>query len=45
MTATATRPIKILLQVTMHHVDDDWNIERFRLLRDYVAGLRTADGR
>jgi hypothetical protein len=44
MTATATRPIKILLQTTTQHVDDDWNIERFGLLRDYIAGLRTAGG-
>jgi hypothetical protein len=28
MTATATRPIKILLQTTIPHNDNDWNIAR-----------------
>jgi len=44
MTATATRPIKILLQTTMPYTEDDWNIRRFSRLRDYIASLRTADG-
>lgn len=45
MTATAVRPIRILLQTTMPYAEDDWNISRFRLLRDYIAGLEDADGR
>lgn len=44
MTATATKPIKILLQTTIPYVEDDWNIGRFSLLRDYIAGLKTEDG-
>ncbi|HTJ25676.1 MAG TPA: hypothetical protein VMA36_05865 [Candidatus Limnocylindria bacterium] len=44
MTATATRPIKILLQTTITYAEDDWNIRRFGLLRDYLAGLRTGEG-
>jgi hypothetical protein len=44
MTATATRPIKILLQTTIPHIENDWNISRFSLLRDYLASLTTADG-
>jgi hypothetical protein len=44
MTATATKPIKILLQTTIPYAQDDWNINRFRLLRDYIAGLRTPEG-
>jgi hypothetical protein len=37
-------PIKILLQTTIPHVEDDWHIGRFRLLRDYLAGLKASDG-
>ncbi len=43
MTAT-TRPIEILLQTTIPYAEDDWHIGRFALLRDYLAGLRDADG-
>jgi hypothetical protein len=35
-------PIRILLQTTIPPVADDWNIGRFSMLRDYLAGL--ADG-
>ena len=44
MTATAARPIKILLQTTIPYAEDDWNIGRFRLLRDYIAGLKDGGG-
>jgi hypothetical protein len=44
MTATAARPIRILLQTTIPYAEDDWHIGRFALLRDHIAGLRNADG-
>lgn len=34
-----TQPIRILLQTTIQTVADDWNIGRFALLRDHLAGL------
>ncbi len=37
-------PIKILLQTTIVPTQDDWHIGRFALLRDYLAGLKAADG-
>ena len=36
--------INILLQTTIAPTDDDWHIGRFSLLRQYLAGLRAADG-
>ena len=44
MPATTTQPIKILLQTTIPHTPDDWNIERFSLLRAELAGLAGPDG-
>ncbi len=44
MSAPAARPIKILLQTTIPYAEDDWNINRFSLLRDAVAELKTTDG-
>lgn len=44
MTATAPRPLRILLQSTIRYAEDDWHIGRFSLLRDHIAGLRVADG-
>ncbi len=35
---------RILLQTTIHHHPDDWAIERFALLRDYLAGLADDQG-
>src|SRR5678815_2966015 len=32
-------PIHILLQTTIPNVEDDWNIDRFSLLRDHLASL------
>lgn len=37
-------PIKILLQTTIPTIADDWNISRFSMLREHLAGLRGADG-
>jgi hypothetical protein len=38
------RPIRILLQTTIPAVEDDWSIERFSLLRDYLASLKDETG-
>jgi hypothetical protein len=35
----AERPVRILLQTTIPPVEDDWNIERFALLREHLASL------
>ncbi|WP_200955588.1 hypothetical protein [Sphingomonas sp. Root241] len=32
-------PIRILLQTTIPGIEDDWNIGRFSMLRDYLAEL------
>ena len=37
------KPIRILLQTTIPHVEDDWSIERFSLLREYLSSLSGAD--
>jgi hypothetical protein len=37
-------PIKILLQTTIAHSDDDWHIGRFKLLGECLANLRASDG-
>jgi len=34
-----SKPIRILLQTTIPTTEDDWNIGRFSLLRDYLASL------
>jgi hypothetical protein len=44
MTATATRPIKLLLQTTIPYAQDDWNISRFRLVREFIEDLKTDAG-
>jgi hypothetical protein len=36
--------IKILLQTTIPHADDDWNIDRFSLLRDHLESLTDERG-
>jgi hypothetical protein len=36
-------PIRILLQTTIPAVDDDWNIDRFSLLRDHLASIKDGD--
>lgn len=37
-------PIRILLQTTIPKSDDDWTIERFSLLRDYLASCQDDAG-
>ncbi|WP_206185898.1 hypothetical protein [Sphingosinicella sp. BN140058] len=37
-------PIRILLQTTISPIDDDWNISRFSLLRNYLADLTDEAG-
>lgn len=39
-----TKPIHILLQTTIPTTEDDWSIERFSLLRDYLASLKDEAG-
>ena len=36
--------IRILLQATIPYVQNDWTIERFSLLREYLSSLSRADG-
>jgi hypothetical protein len=38
------RPIRILLQSTIPTSEDDWDIKRFSLLRDYLASLEDETG-
>ena len=37
--------IQILLQTTIAPIEDDWNINRFSLLRDHLSSLTDNDGR
>jgi hypothetical protein len=37
-------PINILLQTTIPAVPDDWNIDRFSLLRDHLVSLIDESG-
>lgn len=37
-------PIKILLQTTIPAIADDWNIDRFTLLRDHLASITGESG-
>lgn len=39
-----SRPIRILLQTTIPTTEDDWSIERFSLLRDYLTLLKDEEG-
>lgn len=39
------RPIRILLQTTIAHTEDDWHVGRFSLLGEHLSGLRDAEGR
>src|SRR6266851_4956245 len=39
-----SKPIQILLQTTIPSIEDDWNIERFSLLREHLASLRDGSG-
>ena len=37
-------PINILLQTTIPAITDDWNIDRFSLLRDHLVSLTDESG-
>lgn len=39
-----TKPIRILLQTTIPTTEDDWSIERFSLLNNYLASLKDETG-
>jgi hypothetical protein len=39
-----TEPIRILLQTTIPYIEDDWNIRRFSLLKNYLASLENEAG-
>lgn len=39
-----SRPINILLQTTIEPTENDWHIERFSMLKNYLASLQDADG-
>src|ERR1041384_8459865 len=36
-------PIHILLHTTIPNVEDDWNIDRFSLLREHLASIKNGD--
>ena len=38
------KPVKILLQTTIPSIEDDWNTNRFSMLRDYLASLTDKNG-
>jgi hypothetical protein len=38
------RPVHILLQTTIPAVEDDWNIDRFSLLRDHLISIKDNTG-
>lgn len=38
------KPIRILLQTTIPTTEDDWDIARYSMLRDYLASLKDAEG-
>src|SRR6516165_144208 len=40
-----TKPIKILLQTTIPPTKDDWNINRFSLLAEYLSSLTDEEGK
>jgi hypothetical protein len=39
-----TKPIKILLQTTIPWAEDDWSVERFSILREWLASLEDGEG-
>ncbi len=39
-----SKPVKILLQTTIPSIEDDWNINRFSLLRDHLSSIRDEEG-
>ena len=39
-----SNPIKILLQTTIPAVEDDWNVDRFSLLREHLSSIKDEQG-
>jgi hypothetical protein len=39
-----SKPVKILLQTTIPSIEDDWNINRFSLLRNHLSSLTDEQG-
>jgi hypothetical protein len=39
------RPVRILLQTTIPAIEDDWNIDRFSLLRAHLGSFKDDEGR
>src|SRR5437660_5296343 len=39
-----SKPFRILLQTTIPPIEDDWNIERFSLLRDHLSSIKDEAG-
>ena len=39
-----SKPTRILLQTTIPAIEDDWNIDRFSLLREYLKSLSDSQG-
>ena len=39
-----SKPIRILLQTTVPSTNDDWNIDRLSMLRDYLVSLKDDAG-
>lgn len=39
------KPIRILLQTTIPPIEDDWNIDRFSLLREHLDSLTDEEGK
>jgi len=44
MAEVMEKPIRILLQTTIPATEDDWSIDRFSLLRDYLASVKDNSG-
>jgi hypothetical protein len=40
-----SKRVKILLQTTIPSIEDDWNINRFSMLREHLSSLRDDQGR
>jgi hypothetical protein len=40
-----TEPIRILLQTTIPRAEDDWSVERFSTLREWLSALEDGEGR
>lgn len=38
-------PVQILLQTTIPAIEDDWNVDRFSLLREHLSSIKDEQGR